>query len=141
MSNQQESSDDVAVNVLIVGAGPAGYMAGVTLARYGSGHAGGVQSRTQEIFQTLDLRYDFDSKGNHVSEAAFWSPNAQAKLERTHVGPEVVHATPYPWILAIPQRETEQAFDLDFHTKGQYVDRPTQLLGLNYTVDLHLYKL
>ena len=101
----------------------------------------GVQSRTQEIFQTLDLRYDFDSKGNHVSEAAFWSPNAQAKLERTHVGPEVVHATPYPWILAIPQRETEQAFDLDFHTKGQYVDRPTQLLGLNYTVDLHLYKL
>ena len=55
MSNQQESSDDVAVNVLIVGAGPAGYMAGVTLARYGvsfrlidqrteciqSGHAGG----------------------------------------------------------------------------------------------------
>lgn len=35
MSNQQESSDDVAVDVLIVGAGPAGYMAGVTLARYG----------------------------------------------------------------------------------------------------------
>ena len=35
MTNQQESSDDVAVDVLIVGAGPAGYMAGVTLARYG----------------------------------------------------------------------------------------------------------
>lgn len=35
MSNQQECSDDVAVDVLIVGAGPAGYMAGVTLATYG----------------------------------------------------------------------------------------------------------
>ena len=33
--NQPGSSDDVAVDVLIVGAGPAGYMAGVTLARYG----------------------------------------------------------------------------------------------------------
>lgn len=35
MTNQQESSGDVAVDVLIVGAGPAGYMAAVTLARYG----------------------------------------------------------------------------------------------------------
>ena len=97
----------------------------------------GVQSRTQEVFQTLDLRYVLDSKGNHVSETAFWSLNAQAKLERTHVGPEVVHATPYPWILAIPQSETEKAFDLDLHTKGQYVDRPTQLLDFHYTVDPH----
>ena len=35
VTNQQESPDNVAVDVLIVGAGPAGYMAGVTLARYG----------------------------------------------------------------------------------------------------------
>ena len=35
MSNQQDFPDDVTVDVLIVGAGPAGYMAGVTLARYG----------------------------------------------------------------------------------------------------------
>ena len=35
MANRQESPDSVAVDVLIVGAGPAGYMAGVTLARYG----------------------------------------------------------------------------------------------------------
>ena len=37
IANQQESPDNVAVDVLIVGAGPAGYMAGVTLARYGVG--------------------------------------------------------------------------------------------------------
>ena len=35
MVNQQQSLDNVAIDVLIVGAGPAGYMAGVTLARYG----------------------------------------------------------------------------------------------------------
>ena len=95
----------------------------------------GVQARTQEVFQTLNLQYTLDSKGNHVSETAFWSPNAQARLERTHVGPEVVHATPYPWILAVPQRDTEKAFDLDLHTRGQHVDRPTQLLGFQYTDD------
>lgn len=95
----------------------------------------GVQPRTLEVFQTLDLLYTLDSKGNHVSESAFWSPNAQEKLERTHVGPEVVHATPYPWILAVSQRETEEAFDHDLHTKGQRVDRPTQLLSFQYTDD------
>jgi len=94
-----------------------------------------VQARTQEVLQTLDLQYTLDSKGNHVSETSFWAPNVQEKLERTHVGPEVVHATPYPWILAIPQRETEKAFDLDLHMKGQHVDRPTQLLHLKYTDD------
>lgn len=55
MAYQSHSSDDVAVDVLIVGAGPAGFMAAVTLARYGvnfrlidqrpdriqTGHAGG----------------------------------------------------------------------------------------------------
>ena len=56
-------------------------------------------------------------------------------MERTHVGPEVVHATLYPWILAVPQCETEKAFDLDLNAKGQYVDRPTQLLTFQYTDD------
>ena len=55
MALHLKSLEDVAVDVLIVGAGPAGYMAAVTLARYGvsfriidqraeriqTGHAGG----------------------------------------------------------------------------------------------------
>ena len=35
MESRQEFPEDVTVDVLIVGAGPAGYMAAVTLARYG----------------------------------------------------------------------------------------------------------
>ena len=56
-------------------------------------------------------------------------------MERTHVGPEVVYATLYPWILAVPQRETEKAFDLDLNVEGQCVHRPTQLLTFQYTDD------
>ena len=35
MESRQSFPEDVSVDVLIVGAGPAGYMAAVTLARYG----------------------------------------------------------------------------------------------------------
>ncbi|KAI4159291.1 MAG: hypothetical protein LQ342_006695 [Letrouitia transgressa] len=142
--------EDVAVDVLIVGAGPAGYMAAATLARYSvdfrvidqraetiqGGQASGVQPRTQEVLQTLDLQYTLDIKGNHVSEAAFWTANAENdNLERTHVGRECIHPTRYPWILGVPQRETEKAFDRDLTARGHHVDRPTQLLHFSYTDD------
>ncbi|MCJ1389080.1 hypothetical protein MMC18_001934 [Xylographa bjoerkii] len=146
---QSNSLDDVAVDVLIVGAGPAGFMTAATLARYGvgfrmidqrperiqTGHAEGVQPRTVEVLQTLDLQYTLDCHGNHVCEAAFWPINSSGNLERTHVGPEVVHATPYPYILAVPQRETERAFDEDLNARGYVVDRPTHLLYFEYTND------
>lgn len=81
------------------------------------------------------MQYALDINGNRVSEAAFWTPNPLQGLERTHIGPEVVHATPYPWILAVPQRETEKAFDLDLNSRNHFVDRPAQLLNFGYTND------
>ena len=95
----------------------------------------GIQPRTQEVWQTLDLQYTLDSKGNHVSESSFWTVNPLGKLERTHVGRECIHATPFPWILAVPQRETEKAFDLSLNARGHHVDRPTQLIHFSYTDD------
>ena len=95
----------------------------------------GVQPRTLEVLQTLDLQYALDCKGNRVCEAAFWGVNSLGNLERTHVGPEVIPATPYPWILAVSQRETEKAFDCDLNGRGHSVDRPAQLLHFDYSND------
>uniref|UniRef100_A0A093UWV5 Phenol 2-monooxygenase n=1 Tax=Talaromyces marneffei PM1 TaxID=1077442 RepID=A0A093UWV5_TALMA len=143
------ASEDVWCDVLVVGAGPAGFMAALTLARYNinvriidarperiqTGHAGGVQPRTQEILQTLNLRHRLDIQGNHVSETAFWSINEQDTFERTHIGGEIQNPTPYPWILSIPQRETERAFDEDLNTRGCTVERPVELIDFTYTDD------
>ncbi|KAL9127138.1 MAG: hypothetical protein Q9217_003928 [Psora testacea] len=149
MESARAFPGDVSVDVLVVGAGPAGYMAAVTLARYGvdfriidqraetirGGQASGIQPRTQEVWKTLDLQDTLDHRGNHVSEHAFWVANPSGKLERTHVGRECIHPTPYPWILAVPQPETEKVFDSDLNTRGHQVDRPTQLLQYSYTED------
>ena len=95
----------------------------------------GVQPRTLEVIETLNLQYTLNDHGFQVCEAAFWGANTSGKLERTHVGPEVVHATPYPYILAVPQWETEKAFDLDLNSRGYTVDRPVQLLHFEYSHD------
>ena len=96
----------------------------------------GIQPRTQEVWQTLNLQHTLDARGNHVSEHAFWTANPSGKLERTHIGRECIHPTPYPWILAVPQYETEKVFDDELVSRGHYVDRPTQLLHYSYTDDV-----
>ena len=64
------------MDVLVVGAGPVGYMAAVTLARYDidfciidkralpvlTSHASGLQPRTQEIFITMSILNQLTAK-------------------------------------------------------------------------------
>lgn len=103
--------------------------------RIQTGHAGGVQPRTQEIMQTLNLQHKLDIQGNHVSETAFWAVD-NGKLERTHIGRGIQNATPFPYILGIAQRETERAFDEELNARGHVVDRPTELVNFTYTDDI-----
>ncbi|KAI3106994.1 hypothetical protein CBS147331_6300 [Penicillium roqueforti] len=129
--------------------GPVGFMAALTLARYNidvrvidvrsrciqTGHAGGIQPRTQEVLQTLNIRHHLDILGNHVSGMAFWANNDLGQLECTYVGQEVQTTTPFPWNLSVPQRETERAFDEELQAHGYQVDRPVKLIIFTYVED------
>ncbi|KAL8730461.1 MAG: hypothetical protein Q9166_004099 [cf. Caloplaca sp. 2 TL-2023] len=137
-------------DVLVVGAGPSGYMAVLTLVRYGidvrivdkrplrvqHGHASGtgLQPRTiaQEILQTLNLHNTLNAKGNRMSETAFWGPDATGRLSRCTVGPEVTSATPFPHVLVTDQGSTEAAFDDELKARGHDVCRPMELVHYTY---------
>ena len=78
IEDSQQFAKGKAVDVLIVGAGPTGFMAAATLARYGvpfrlidkrpqqvfRGHAGGKQPRTAEILHSLGFQPTLAKHGN-----------------------------------------------------------------------------
>ncbi|KAL8952425.1 MAG: hypothetical protein Q9222_001660 [Ikaeria aurantiellina] len=137
---------NVFTDVLVVGAGPSGYMAALTLVRYGvdvriidkrpvrirTGHASGLQPRMQEILQTLNLHDVLNANGNRMSETAFWGPDASGRLSRCTVGAEVTSNTLYPHVLVTDQGSTEDAFDQELNARGHEVARPMELVHYTY---------
>ncbi|MGH8110933.1 MAG: FAD-dependent monooxygenase [Rhodanobacteraceae bacterium] len=86
-----------AVDVLIVGAGPAGLVLGAQLARFPGittriaerksgplrlGQADGVACRTVEMFEAFDLAEHLLKESYWVNETCFWRPSAK---DRTHI--------------------------------------------------------
>ncbi|KAK0113444.1 hypothetical protein ONS96_014310 [Cadophora gregata f. sp. sojae] len=94
MAIQQKSSK---VDVLIVGAGPAGLMLANWLSRTGvktrivdkrgtkiyNGQADGMQSRTLEIFDSFGFGHRAWHESNHMLEMCLWNPDANGKIQRT----------------------------------------------------------
>ncbi|KAL8825948.1 MAG: hypothetical protein Q9191_004102 [Dirinaria sp. TL-2023a] len=117
-------------------------MAADTLARYGAsvriidknpqpvqvGHAGGLQPRTVEILRSLGLRSTFEGLGNHLCESAFYSREKGGSLERTDVDPEVINASPNPYVLVVHQGNTERVFISDLTIRGVTIDRPVRFI-------------
>lgn len=137
-------------DVLIVGAGPAGLMAAITLARYGgvdvrlidkapvrklAGHASAFQPRTQEILQTMDLLHDLDKRGHRHTNTAFWETDDKGDLDRKSRSREVVHPTPYPYVFNTDQGITEEILGAELIKRGHEIWRPFELLGLSYNED------
>lgn len=90
------------VDVLIVGAGPAGHMAATWFARTGVkariidkrsevqfvGQADGLQSRTLEVFQSFGFGDRAIKESNQMLEMAFWEPDADGRIFRSQRLPD-----------------------------------------------------
>lgn len=94
---EEEDTDTYAV--VVVGAGPAGLLLTLELTRLGlddkelicvdvkdegtrSGHADGVNARSQEILRTLGLEGMILREGGKFAEMAFWGRSEEAGIER-----------------------------------------------------------
>ena len=105
--------------VLVVGAGPTGLTMAIELARRGVGveiidasagpaletRALGVQARTLELFDKIDVADAFIANGLPVAVFSVFSVFSENK-QIVHVNMRGLD-TPYPFTLMLPQRETE----------------------------------
>ncbi|KAF8902403.1 FAD binding domain-containing protein [Gymnopilus junonius] len=127
------------VDVLIIGAGPAGLMACNALAKNGidvriidqrpemvaAGQADGIQPRTIEVFQSYGLGERLLKEGNQIHMAAFYNPSPNGGIELTDRVPDVTAATArYPFEVTLQQGAIERIFLDSMLTFGVTIDRP-----------------
>ncbi|KAH8431506.1 putative phenol monooxygenase [Aspergillus melleus] len=141
--------------VVIVGAGPAGLILNVLLARYGlsdasllcvdakpgtliSGQADGLQPRTLEVLKSLGLADEILNDGCHMAEVAFWNPseNKDEVIERTSIVPDVAVPARFKHEVTIHQGRLERILETDllrYSRRG--VQRNTKLVDVRTDED------
>ncbi|EED83161.1 predicted protein [Postia placenta Mad-698-R] len=136
------------VDVLIIGAGPAGLMCAMALSHAGvnvriidqrsakvtAGQADGIQPRIVEVFQDLGTIVVWQSYGLadrlfkeavQVHMAAFYNPSPHGGIERTDRAADVTAPTArWPFEMALHQGGIEQIFLDSMASKGVHVERP-----------------
>lgn len=126
---------------LIVGAGPTGLVLALALLQRGisvriidekegpsiHSKAFGIHARTLEIFAKLGVITSFLEKGTQVNSIIF---HRGAKEYIFHLEEKYLSDTPYPFVLMLPQSETEQILIEAIVKLGGRVEWKTKLLSL-----------
>ncbi|KAI0310571.1 FAD binding domain-containing protein [Amylostereum chailletii] len=143
------------VDVLVVGAGPAGVMAANALARAGvnvrivdkrpvkvmAGQADGIQPRTIEVLQSYGLAEKLLKKAAHLSMAAFYNPAPNGGIERIGRVPDVTAPTArFPFEATLHQGEIEELFLDSMRNEGVEVERPIVPTALEVSTDENALK-
>ncbi|KAL5492636.1 hypothetical protein ACEPAI_4083 [Sanghuangporus weigelae] len=129
-------------DVLVIGAGPAGLMAGNALARVGvnvrvvdkrpkkvsAGQADGIQPRTIEVFQSYGIAEPLIRQGNQMHLAAFYNPSSSGgitRIQRDGRAPDVsAPSARYPFEITLHQGAIEAIFLDSMRQYGLQIDRP-----------------
>jgi phenol 2-monooxygenase len=123
-------------------------MNSVLLARYGitsvltvdeksqqvhAGQADGIQPRTLEVLQSLDLAHEVLTQGCHMREVGFWNPSKDGKgIIRTSFVPDVGVPARYPHEVTIHQGRIERILNEDLEKNGNRVQRGWKVLGWEF---------
>ncbi|KAI0738708.1 FAD binding domain-containing protein [Daedaleopsis nitida] len=138
------------VDVLIIGAGPAGLMCANALARAGvkvriidkrsvgvaAGQADGIQPRTTEVLQSYGLADSIIREGGHFYRAAFYNPGPDGGIVRSDRTPAIASPTArYPYLITRHQGGIESLFHSSMEPMGLFVQRSTIPTGIEISQD------